>query len=154
MAISTVPGKSKRTRSQPKQRDKSHIDVYLVVRGIDPQETSRLLGITPTKTWLAGDLVHPPAIHRYKDDGWVLKANYSRGVELTRYVEALIEQIKPSADRFHQLPAAVKVYVECAICDYQFRRTQLALSKKAVRGIARLGAELDIDYYDLSKSDA
>jgi hypothetical protein len=153
MAVSTASRKPKTSRSQPKQDDKSHIDVYLVVRGsgIDPKEISRLLDIKPTRTWRSGDLVHPPAIRQHKDDGWELRANYSRGVELTKYVEALVDQVESKADRFHNLPPVTTVYVRCDICDYEFRRTALGLSKKAIQGIAKLGAEVDIDYYDRSK---
>jgi hypothetical protein len=155
MAISTAPSKPKKARSQSKRRLKSHIDVYLVVRGsgIDPKEISRVLSIKPTRTWRSGDLVHPPAIRQHKDDGWMLKANYSQGVQLTKYVEALVERVEPKADRFQNLPPAATVYIRCDICDHEFRRTALGLSKKAVQGIARLGAELDIDYYDLSDND-
>ncbi len=155
MAVSTASKKPKKSRAQPKQDDKSHIDVYLVVRGsgIDPKEISRVLDIKPTRTWRSGDLVYPPAVRQHKDDGWMLKANYSQGVQLTKYIEALVDQVESKADRFQNLPPATTVYVRCDICDHEFRRTDLGLSKKAIQGIAKLGADVDIDYYDLSDND-
>ncbi len=89
-------------------------------------------------------------MRRYTDDGWLLKAKPSRGFELTKHIEALIDQLKSHVDRIASLPAAAEVYVRCDICDYEFRRTDLSLSKKAIGGIASLGADLVIDYYDLS----
>jgi Domain of unknown function (DUF4279) len=155
MAVSTPTKRNKKPRSRTEPQSRSHIDVYLVIRTatVEPREITRILGITPTNTWRVGDLVHPPASRAFKDNGWELQAKNSRDVELTKYVENLMAKLNGKLDRFASLPAEAVMYVLCDICDHEFRRTDLSLSKKAIQGLANLGVDIEIDYYDLSGND-
>jgi hypothetical protein len=131
----------------------SHIDVFLIIRGaeLDPDAVTHTLGLEPTEIWRKGDRVLRRATRVYKDAGGKLKGKSVQGWVLAKHVEALIKQVERRADRFASLPTDALVYVRCDICDYEFRQTDLGLSRKAVEGLAMIGAEIDIDYYDLSK---
>jgi hypothetical protein len=108
------------------------------------------LGLAPTRTWSAGDVVAPKSVatRRYKDNGWELKVSHHRGTELTKHLESLIARLERS--RFKAIRKNADAYLECEIYDYEFRRTDLSLSRKAISGLSDLGLEVDIDYYDLS----
>lgn len=141
-----VPAKKKQ------QADQSHMDVSLVIRGksLDPDAVSEALGLRPTEVWRLGDRFPAPSPRKHKDSGWRLKGKPVAGFNLSKHVEALVKQLEPYAERFPQLPEEASLYVQCDVCDYEFRKSNLSLSRDAVAGVSKLGAEIDIDYYDLS----
>lgn len=139
-----------------KPRDRSHMDASLVIHGkhLDPAAVSKVLGLQPTKQWRAGEALPMPAPGVHKDSAWLFKGKAVAGFELTKHVEALLKQIEPYMERFAHLPPDITIYISCGVCDYEFRRSNLSLSRSAIEGLAKLGAEIDIDYYDLSRADS
>jgi len=128
------------------------MDVSLVIRGksLDPDAVSEALGLRPTEVWRLGDRFPAPAPGKHKDSGWLLKGKPVAGFNLSKHVEALVKQLEPYTERFSRLPKEASLYVKCDVCDYEFRKSNLSLSRAAVAAVAKLGAEVDIDYYDLS----
>jgi hypothetical protein len=114
-----------------------------------PEEITRLLGLTPGKTWRQGELVHPRAKHRHRQNGWRLDApGDENGTDLDERVSALMDQITPRADRFASLPPGSEVELSCVIY-ISVPSPVLGLSARNVKRLAELGAHLDLDVYDL-----
>src|SRR5438874_502023 len=69
------------------------------------EEITRLLGLSPTRTWRRGEKVHPRAQNTHRQNGWSLSAPcdpYTTGLE--EQVEALLRLVAPHVDRFATLP--------------------------------------------------
>lgn len=134
-------------------RGKWEVKVGLDVYGFScsPDEITKLLGMAPTRTWLRGDPV-PRTILRREDNRWILNAACDTTVALREQVDSLLEQVSPAASRFAGLPSEARVQIFCAVYDSD-RAVDLSFSKKAVEKIAALGAEINIDYYDLTDGE-
>ena len=115
-----------------------------------PEEITNLLGIQPTETWRRDDPV-PDTLLRRRDNCWMVAAPCEPTIPLGEQVDILLEFVLPAATRFATLPPDVIVLLSCAVYDYT-RDVVLALSKVAVQRLASLGAEIDIDYYDMSST--
>ena len=70
---------------------------------------------------------------------------------LSQQVDELLELVFPAAPQFSALPVNARVVLSCAVYDYT-RDVILAISKPAVERLAALGAEIDIDYYDMTST--
>lgn len=125
----------------------------LVVSGFEgsPGEISALLGITPTRTWLRGDPI-PPSIVTRKDNAWVLDAGCPETDTLSRQIEAVLKKASHAAPAFANLPPGVSVQLFCAISDYE-RAVVLEFPRQVICELAALGAQISIDYYDLSEAE-
>jgi len=146
----SVTKRSRRHAEPPKS--KWEIKPSLVVRGfrVSPEEITRLLGVSPTKTWVRGDLVVPlSSVLKRKDNAWLLAAPCAHTEPLTKQVEALLTKIAPAAAKFRQLPQGSVVELYCAIYDYE-RSVVIQFSKRALHDLAEIGAGIGIDYYDLT----
>jgi len=126
------------------------IRVRLDVYGFycSPDEITTKLGIMPTSTWLRGDSVPRTTLQR-KENRWIVSAPSSASMSLGDHILRLLEQLKPATSRFALLPSDAKVQVYCVVYDYH-RRVILSVPATALASIAALGADLNLDYYDMT----
>jgi len=70
----------------------SSLKVRLVVTSdsLIPKTISDFLGVSPTKSWLRGDSVHPRATNIHKENGWVLSLEGGSGDLI---VEPIIDRL-------------------------------------------------------------
>ena len=69
---------------------------------------------------------------------------------MVKQTRALLKLALPAASRFRDLPPGSRVRLYCAIYDYE-REAVLQFPKDVLRGLADIGAEIDMDYYDLTE---
>lgn len=115
-----------------------------------PEEVTNLLGICPTKTWLCGETVTPRAKNVHKSNGCILisprdPVNSTVDVQ----VDSLISIITPHIEAFAKLPAGVYIELSCIIRVADYGRPVVGFSADTVRVLAQIGANIDIDIYDL-----
>jgi hypothetical protein len=136
-------------RSASKPEIAVSLDIHSFKRR--PDQISKLLGLTPTRTWSHGDAI-PKTILKRKSNHWILDAPCERTAPLSEQVDSLLEQVFPIAEKFASLPKEAKVQLFCVVYDHE-RSVVLGFSEQAIAKIAALGAEINIDYYDLSGAD-
>jgi|ERR1051325_3506247 hypothetical protein len=114
----------------------------------DPSEVSDLVGLQPSKTWRAGDLIGSTA-RRYQQGGWQLSSPSFADVEPA--VDQLLSAIAVRTDELRgiareaQLQIGIVVYANAFVPAILLRADQ-------VKTIADLGASIDVDLYCLMNS--
>ena len=117
-------------------------------RELDPEEITALLGIIPTKTWRVDDLVHPKAGVRRKSNGWSLKSNLDKSVDLDEQIKSIFEQLQPSWQCLVEICQRYDAMINCAVYGYKYIPS-IYFDKHIVRKTAELNAEIDVDIYYL-----
>ncbi len=136
---------------------RSEISVYFAFSGfdIDPDEITRLTGITPTRIQRAGDPVswasslseEDKQRIRVKTNGWVMYSGLDSNVDLPTQVKALLEKLESAWDRLIELSQQYEPAVECIVRSYGGDRPEITFDKEVVRKLAQLNAELGVDLY-------
>lgn len=128
--------------------------VRLVVYGSydHRDETTRVVGVSPTLTWKPGDTVGPATRLRYKDFGWVLRAPGPRARDPQSSLRALMRMVK-DPDTLRELPKALDVEVSIGVIGLK-ERPSFRLSPSVLNWLSRTGAQVDVDVYDLSSEVA
>jgi hypothetical protein len=71
---------------------------------------------------------------------------------LAEHLDSLVEKLAAAEDATTRLPAGAVVEISCGIVDY-CRQVPLYFPPNIVQLASRLGASIDISYYDVSGSD-
>lgn len=118
----------------------------------DPRVVSEALRVMPTRTWLVGDLVSPPATARRRtSNGWLLASGCPPGASLSDHFEALLVALSSLPKEPIELTSAADVEIRCAITDYA-GQVPLIVPPDIARLASRLGARIYLSYYDLSRT--
>jgi hypothetical protein len=125
-----------------------------MVLGFDgsPDEVSTIVRVRPTKTWVVGDRTTPISTNTHKQSGWVIAPQVDpSSTNVDAAVQALLSTL-PDPDAFRRLPHGCQVQLNIGLLGYQ-QRPAVFLSKDSVQILARIGASLDVDPYDLTQGD-
>lgn len=129
------------------------ISAKLVVEGFtcQPDELNQILGVRADSTWEVGDLVHPRLGHRHRQRGWMLVSRLDRTLaDATAHVLDILSRCGDPA-AFARLPPGSETTCLLGITGYD-ERPVCRLGSDALSGLGRIGAVLDVDPYDLSRS--
>lgn len=128
--------------------------VVLLVQGFEenPMAIGRILGLQSSESWFKGDLVYERASVRHKSNGWLLESGVSKFEVCRVHLAALLETVEGSIDNFRSLPSQAVVKVYCRVYSTS-GRPELSFDPAIVRGIANLGAQLDLDIYPVPPND-
>jgi hypothetical protein len=113
-----------------------------------PSELTDLTGLTPSKTWIAGDSIERSK-RRYPSNGWRLSSQKIVAA-IEAGVDALFEQIAPNWEALRELSrecnVELSILVKCGeqVPPMHFRADQ-------IERLAELSAEIDIDLYCLAR---
>ncbi len=125
------------------------IKACLKILGFDgpPNVITKILGTAPTRVWLKGDKV-PKTILEYEQNGWLFKAPVDElSTDTERATVALLDSL-PDPSRFRQLPRS-DIEISYAIYGYK-ERPYFNLSAATIARIAAIGADIDVDIYDMT----
>jgi hypothetical protein len=137
---------------------KSEIQVCLRVTEFEcsPDEISKILSITPSNTWLKGELIDKTkrATIRHKQNGWEICSrlfdeslnNYS---ELQPHISNILDTVRPYRNNFKQLPSGSFVELSCVIYAYSEQTPAIHIDAVSVYELAYISASIDVDYYYL-----
>lgn len=130
------------------------IRVSLVLSEIDcpPEDLTDLLGIIPTKISRAGDPVvkAKPNGPKVKYDLWIIDSVAESTTELAEHVQSVVNVIGDNTDRFGRLSPGIRVLLHCSVFDNE-RSVVMQILPDQLRTIADIGAQIDIDYYDMTE---
>jgi hypothetical protein len=137
-----------------KEEVSGEVKTRLIVMGYEcpAEEISRILGIAPSKTWVKGERVLPEASNVHRENGWVLKSPVDpKATTVEDSIEVLLTTL-PDLGAFERLPVGTEIQMTCTIYAYR-DRPSVYLPPQIVSRLARIGASLDVDIYDLSERE-
>jgi hypothetical protein len=131
----------------------TNIKARLVITSADvlPNIISEALQLTPEKTWLKGEPVHPKANNKHAENGWTLGLESPDGELIAeRTIDKLIAVIPK--DRLLKLHNTYKdrVCVELSLIVHlppSGSAPSISLSDAQVAFLAQCGASFDVDLY-------
>src|SRR5262245_14173522 len=78
---------------------------------LSPQEISSRTRVTPSKTWKSGDVVHPRATNRHKENGCVVEVS---DTALSAAAKKLIDQLGRQSAMLTDLPG-IDIELSCIV---------------------------------------
>jgi hypothetical protein len=153
--MNPMTSKQNTAAKESARQERWEIKVYLVISGFEgsPVAISRVLGIQPTRKKLRGEPVSFGELQTKltrKANFWLLDSGCPTAATLTDQVAAVVRQVEGAAPRFADLPKGTTVTLSCAIYDYS-RDVALVFDAPVISALAAIGADLNIDYYDLTE---
>jgi hypothetical protein len=123
---------------------RTEITAALMVLGSSMSYTEIVKSISDGVTvWKKGDKVQGSLITR-KQDGWELESTLPKENSLSEHVKNIIQCVYPNLLTI----ARDSVKLSAAVYMYGLDRPSLRIDAEAIRKLAELGAELDIDLYN------
>jgi len=128
----------------------SNLKLRLVLTSttLSPQEISARAKIAPSKIWKTGDVVHPRATNRHKENGCVVEVVDNA---LSAAAKQLIDRLKKQSATLVDLKD-IDIELSC-IVNVQGSVPELHLDPEVVAFAASIKASLDFDVYVLSSDD-
>jgi hypothetical protein len=126
------------------------VRLHVIDSPLSHDEITKLVGVKPTRTQIAGNAI--PSGTKKPVKVWTLEAVSDRSAPLHEHIESLMALMKPATSHLQKISRGASVLLSCVIYDFT-RDVALGFSKEAVESLGAMGAEIDIDYYDLSGVD-
>ena len=122
------------------------ISVYFLLTGkeLDPQTITDKLGIAPTKTFRAGELIQPKASPQWRQNGWLLESKLHKSAELEEHIEFILEKLQPGWNILKELGQIYEAAFDCVVYVYEYVPA-LCWEKNIVKKVAELNARIDVD---------
>lgn len=116
----------------------------------DPATVGKLLGLTASTSWSKGDAVVEGQPSRLrKQNGWVLDSPSPTDSEVEESVSSLL-RLLPELGVLERLPEGSRMELAIGVTGYS-ERPAIHFSATSLRRMAVLGADVDIDVYDLTE---
>ena len=131
----------------PKRQTEVKVQLFITHFECSPDEITRILGITPTATWLQGEPIPKSAGGVRKVNGWKLQSPTFPLGGPEEQTDALLNVITPHAWRFKNLPGGSAIELSCAIYAYDDTHRVFEFSSDVVRRLAEIGMSIDVAYY-------
>ncbi|MGH8467791.1 MAG: DUF4279 domain-containing protein [Gammaproteobacteria bacterium] len=129
--------------------DEIKVSLKITDFNCDPNSISEILGLEPTTTWLEGDRVHPKAIIKHKQNGWVLQSPLPKETPFRQQLQTLLDMVTPKKQQLLNLPSGTDIEVSCVVYS-EHGRPDISLEPDMVAAIAEMRAGLDFDLYTLA----
>lgn len=116
----------------------------------DPAAVTSRTALQPTTVWRVGDVRHAASGRLHEDNGWRLDGTCSATDAIEPHVLALLDELEKAAVNWRDVSADGARQISIVVYANEYVPA-LYLSAEALLRIARLGASLDIDLYDLKE---
>lgn len=126
---------------------KPQIDVALKLTGAKfvPDEVTRLVGLTPTRTWRSGDQIQGTELKR-KQDGWVFGLRYRETYDMDSLLNELLDSIWPHLEQIKEVAKSLHLKTEISFGTYVREETPTCwFAAATIQRVSELGADLDVD---------
>ncbi|HLO89414.1 MAG TPA: DUF4279 domain-containing protein, partial [Nostocaceae cyanobacterium] len=115
----------------------------------DPEEITKIVGVSPTDVWRIGDKITNRSTLKRKKNGWRLKSNLEQTADLDAHIRNVLERLKPGWEKLRELGLQYYAEISCVIYNYEAQVPVMHFDKEIIKAAAELNAEIDIDYYSL-----
>jgi len=137
-------------RQRRKKKTEVRVQLFINSFRCHPDEVTRILGLTPTKTWVKGDPYLKTGGPVHRGDGWSLSSGLPPATAPEEQVESLTKLIRPHTEKFKRLPRGSVVDLSCAIYAYDDSQRVFFFPVEAVKTLAAIGSYISIAYYDFT----
>jgi len=126
---------------------KSELKLRLILtsKSLTADDMATLAGISPSKSWTRGQVVHPSAKNVHKENGCLLQIEDS---SLSSAAKRLEETLQAQSAALLELPKDVDIELSCVVY-LKGAAPELHLEPQTVDLLASIGAGIDIDIYTL-----
>ncbi len=115
----------------------------------DPDVITKILELTPDRTWLVGEAVIPEASNVHKQNGWSIDSPLSSVAnKVDNQIDALKELLLGKVEKFGELPEGVYVEISCVVYAHTYF-PDIFFSNENISFLNRINACIDIDIFDL-----
>jgi len=123
-----------------------HIEFILTGLLISPDEITRQLKMSSTRTWLKGDSIQGTNLRR-KHNGWCFSIeNRQDGLEIEEYILPLVNALAPSVQLIRQICKEYEMSSEISCVIYMSDESPIInWSPQVLSSIVDLGAAIDMD---------
>jgi hypothetical protein len=126
------------------------VALRLTGQDFSPETVTRLLGVSPTKTWRLGDAVQKTLIKR-KHDGWEFSIPQQTGLDLEEKLCSLLDIFESHRQSLFEVCDRFRLDVEIACAMYVTDEAPIMhLSSRTMKRMAALNTDLDMDLILLS----
>jgi hypothetical protein len=127
---------------------------YFLLTGLelDPEEVTKKVGITPTKTFLKGDRIHSKGSRAHPVSGWQLRSKLDQSSDLEDHIQSVLDQLKVSWQPLLELCSQYDTAINCVMYHYTSDSdpgSGIHFDQAVLDQIHQLNAELDFDLYIL-----
>ena len=121
---------------------------YLVIWGeqCDPEEITRVTGITPTKTWRAGDVRYAKTGRLHTDCGWRLDAPSDIPPAIDAHLDALLDLVAGALVQLKALSSSCEIQINVVV-HCREGAPEMNIRPDHIQRLAAIGAGIDIDLY-------
>jgi hypothetical protein len=133
--------------------EKNSAYAYLRIAGFPGTvaELSQRLGLEPTESWNAGDVVGRSQRPR-KFNEWNLRSRLPDSERLERHIVDVLEQVRGREDVLRAIADDCGIVMECVGYFYEYY-PGFALESDLVRQLGACGFALDLDFYPYFAED-
>ncbi|HEV2674297.1 MAG TPA: DUF4279 domain-containing protein [Aliidongia sp.] len=125
--------------------------VYIAVHvrdfDVSISRISELIGVSPTKSWLSGDIAKRTRLKR-KNNSWVFERKFDGGVDIGREAFAVLEYLFDGLV-FCRDSVNCNILFKIAIYVEIEERLPFCLSVSTIEKLSRLESAIDIDLYQI-----
>jgi hypothetical protein len=113
------------------------------------EDITALVGIIPTSTGKAGDLISPNRPLRHQNNFWCIKSPLEQSEELDVHIQEILKILQPGWSVLTELCNHYNAELSCYIYveDEDMRVPAIHFNKETIQKVSELGAEIDIDMY-------
>jgi hypothetical protein len=115
----------------------------------DPEEITKIVGVSPTDVWRIGDKITNRSTLKRKENGWRLKSNLEQTSDLDAHIKNVLERLKPGWGKLRELGLQYYAEISCVIYCYDPQSPVIHFDKEIIKAAIELNAEIDVDYYSL-----
>lgn len=121
---------------------------YFTICGdFDPAEISKLVGVTPTESWVKGS-INPRTQRERTFSRWSLYSRIERSCELEAHVADVVEQLRTKKADFVALCSRYGGQMQL-VAYFKTDYPGLHLERGLVEALAEYGLSVDFDFYYL-----
>jgi hypothetical protein len=124
-----------------------YAELVITSRSLKPEEITDRVGLVPASIWKVGEQIGISSRIR-QENGWVLASGLDHSRDLREHLHSLMEKIAPTTDRLSDLAGDCEIEVACVLYAYDFI-PEMHFDAGIVRAVAAIGAEIDLDLYNL-----
>ncbi|MGH2408971.1 MAG: DUF4279 domain-containing protein [Chloroflexota bacterium] len=136
--------------SRDDQDEEADTRVWFSLYGdFDPEQITAMIGMAPTESAKAGELVSEKTNYRRPRSRWKIKSSMVGSVPLGEQVESILKTLEPRREKVAEVSLQYEAGFGCAVYIYDAQGPALHLESSIVERIAALHAYVDVDVYCL-----
>ena len=119
-------------------------------KSCEPAEVTARTALQPTRVWRIGDVRQAATGRRHEDNGWRLEGTCSSTDAIEPHVVALLNALEGTAIEWRDVCPDGQRQISIVIYTHEYIPA-LYLSAEVLLRVARVGASLNVDLYDLKE---